>query len=151
MRLLVRNFQSRKRVSREWMGEIASLTVKTVKGGAFEGKSELSVVLAGDAQTRRLNRVYRKMDKPTDVLSFPLLEGKKLKTGRGNAIPLGDVVLCVPQILRQARGNAGGFRGEMELMLVHGILHLLGYDHATQTEEKRMFGLQGRILSRIRK
>jgi len=92
-----------------------------------------------------LNRLYRKKDKTTDVLSFPLLEGKRLRAGKG-FIPLGDVVLSVPQTRRQALAQGKGFRAELALLLTHGILHLLGYDHGTKAEEKRMFGLQERLL-----
>jgi probable rRNA maturation factor len=150
MRLLLQNRQARRAVSRAWLLKIASYTLAAVKGRPFERKSELSVVLAGDGETRRLNRIYRNMDKTTDVLSFPLLEGPVLKTGKAPFKPLGDVVLCVPQLLRQARENGVEFREESALLLIHGILHLLGYDHATKAQEKKMFGLQKRILNRIR-
>jgi probable rRNA maturation factor len=119
-----------------------------VKGLSFEKRSELSIVLTGDAEVRRLNRQYRKKDKTTDVLSFPLLEGKKMRLGSRETIPLGDVVISVPQTRRQARERNVHFRRELALLLVHGILHLLGYDHGTMAEEKRMFGLQARLLKR---
>ncbi len=96
---------------------------------------------------QKLNRLYRKKDKTTDVLSFSLLEGKKLKTGKGS-IPLGDVVLSVPQTRRQALEQGKEFKAELALLLTHGILHLLGYDHGTKAEERRMFGLQDRLLKK---
>jgi len=121
--------------------------LKNVKGAAFEKQAELSVVLTGDGEVRKLNRLYRKKDKTTDVLSFPLLEGKNMKAAKGS-IPLGDVVLSVPQTRRQAREQGKDFQAEMALLLTHGILHLLGYDHGTKAEEKRMFGLQDRLLKK---
>ena len=103
-----------------------------------------------DGEVRRLNRLYRKKDKTTDVLSFPLLEGKKLDGGKGGFLPLGDVVISLPQTRRQAVQQGKEFKAELALLLVHGILHLLGYDHVSRLQEKRMFGLQGRILKKFR-
>ena len=131
-----------------WLRRLSTLVLRTVKGAAFERKSELSIVLTGDAEVRELNRLYRGKDKTTDVLSFPLLEGKRLKSGRGDSLPLGDVVISIPQAKRQAREQTKAFKEEMALLLVHGILHLLGFDHGTKAEEKRMFGLQERLLKR---
>ena len=122
------------------------MVLKKVKGASFESRSELSIVLTGDREVRKLNRLYRKKDKTTDVLSFPLLEGVQLRSGRKDAVALGDVVISVPQTRRQAVQQGKDFRGELALLLTHGILHLLGYDHRTRAEEKRMFGLQNRLL-----
>lgn len=147
MKLLLRYSVSPKPVSPAWIKGLSTLALKKVKGAAFEKQAELSVVLTGDGEVRKLNRLYRKKDKTTDVLSFPLLEGKRLKTGKGS-IPLGDVVLSVPQTRRQAREQGKEFHAELALLLTHGILHLLGYDHGTKAEEKRMFGLQERLLKK---
>ena len=148
MKLLVRYGVSPRPVSSAWLKRLSSHTLLSVKGSAFEKRSELSIVLTGDAEVRRLNRQYQKKDKTTDVLSFPLLEGKKLKLGPRETIPLGDVVISVPQTRRQAKEHGVDFREELALLLVHGILHLLGYDHGTIAEEKRMFGLQARLLKK---
>lgn len=107
------------------------------------------MVLTGDGEVRKLNRLYRKKDKTTDVLSFPLLEGVRLKTGAKERTALGDIVISVPQTRRQARQQAKDFRRELALLLTHGILHLLGYDHRTRAEEKKMFGLQDRLLKKF--
>jgi probable rRNA maturation factor len=148
MRLLVRTKGKGKPVSLASLRSLSSLVLKTVKGTAFEKKAELSVVLTGDAQVRALNKVYRKKDKTTDVLSFPLLEGKKMKFGQVEALPLGDVVISLPQTRRQAVRQGKKFDEELALLLVHGILHLLGYDHVTKAQEKKMFGLQNRLLKK---
>ena len=89
---------------------------------------------------------YRGKDRTTDVLSFPLLEGKKLGRGAGEPLALGDVVLSLPQARRQAEAHGREWREEAALLLIHGILHLLGYDHGTRAGEKRMFGLQDALL-----
>jgi probable rRNA maturation factor len=146
LRLLVRYSVKPQPVSPAWLRRLSSLTLKKVKDPAFEKRSELSIVLTGDSEVRRLNRQYRKKDKTTDVLSFPLLEGKKLKDGLNGMFPLGDVVISVPQTRRQAIQQGREFRRELALLLIHGILHLLGYDHVTRPQEKKMFSLQDRLL-----
>ena len=148
MKLLADYRVPSKPVPPAWLKRLSTLVLKSVKGAAFEKCAELSVVLAGDAEVRRLNRRYRKKDKTTDVLSFPLLEGMSLKSGKGGTFPLGDVVISVPQTRRQAARQGKDFHQELALLLTHGILHLLGYDHVTKAEEKRMFGLQERLLKK---
>ncbi len=145
MKLLVDYHVKTKPVPPAWIQRLSALVLKSVKGLSFEKKAELSVVLTGDGEVRKLNRLYRKKNKTTDVLSFPLLEGKKLKTSK-DSIPLGDVVISVPQTKRQAARQGRNFRAELALLLTHGILHLLGYDHATKAQEIKMFGLQERLL-----
>jgi len=133
-------------VSRTWLRGLASLVLRRVKGASFEGRCELSALFTGDGQMRRLNRAFRGKDKTTDVLSFPLLEGKRLAVGGKGTFPLGDVVVSLPQARRQAKARGVRVKDELALLLVHGVLHLLGYDHATKAQEKRMFGLQDQIL-----
>jgi len=135
-----------KPVSPAWLRGLSSFVLKSVKGPAFEKKAELSIVLTGDGKVKTLNQTYRKKNKTTDVLSFPLLEGKKMSLGPKAPIPLGDVVISVPQTRRQAREQGKKFEEELALLLAHGILHLLGYDHVTKAQEKKMFGLQNRLL-----
>ena len=97
----------------------------------------VSVLLCGDARMRRLNREFRKIDRPTDVLSFPA------------DVPglLGDVAIDVPYAARQARRRGHALDREVQLLLVHGVLHLLGHDHAEPEEHAVMFGLQDRLLA----
>ena len=151
MKLLIRVSVKPTPVVDLWVESLASLTIRAVKGAAFEKKTELSVVLTDDKEVKKLNKAYRGKDKTTDVLSFPLLEGKKFpKNPKGNVV-LGDVVISVPQIKRQADENDKSFKAELALMVVHGVLHLLGYDHVTLAQEKKMFGLQNKILKRFGK
>ena len=149
MRLLAQ-IKVKSPISPAWLRRVSSLALKSVKGSAFEKRSELSIVLTEDSEVRRLNRRFRGKDKTTDVLSFPLLEGFSLKTGSQNLQPLGDVVISLPQAKRQATQAGKPLRQELALLLVHGILHLLGYDHVTKAQEKKMFGLQDRLLRKWR-
>ena len=103
---------------------------------------ELSVVLAGDARLRTLNRKYLGRDAPTDVLSFPTA-GLNPETGRRY---LGDVVISLHRAQIQARSGGHSLQEELQLLVVHGVLHLLGYDHATRAGKRRMWMAQAEIL-----
>jgi probable rRNA maturation factor len=91
-------------------------------GRTLRASGEVSVVLAGDGLLRRLNRDYRGKDRPTDVLSFP---------GAGGEEGLGDVVISVPAAARNARRHGHSVPRELDILALHGFLHLLGYDHET--------------------
>jgi len=145
MRLLLR-VRGKRTYSRARILRLSSFVLARVKGRAFERRAELSVVMTGDGEMRRLNKAFRGKDRTTDVLSFPLLEGKRLVAGGKGDLPLGDVVVSLPQAARQAKARGVPVRDELDLLLVHGLLHLLGHDHVTGPQEKRMFGLQTRLL-----
>ena len=109
--------------------------------------TELTLRLVDPATITVLNTQWMDKEGPTDVLSFPMDE---LTPGRdGEDAPegyLGDIALC-PQVAEQQAPAAGhSTQDEVELLTVHGILHLLGYDHAEPAEHKEMFGVQGRLL-----
>jgi probable rRNA maturation factor len=117
-------------------------------------QAELCVKLVDEATIAELNRQWMDKDGPTDVLAFPMDE---LRPGLVNEEPeegvLGDLVLCHAVAERQAeQARAAGQSGystsdEVDLLTVHGILHLLGYDHAEPEEHREMFGLQARLLA----
>lgn len=98
-------------------------------------QAELSILLCDDRVMRRLNRRYRRVDRTTDVLAFPMSEGEAV---RGSAALLGDVVISLPTASRQARRGGRRVRDEVTHLLAHGLLHLLGFDHATSAQERRM-------------
>ncbi len=109
--------------------------------------TELTLRLVDPATIAVLNKQWMDKEGPTDVLSFPMDE---LTPGRdGEEAPegyLGDIALC-PQVAEQQAPAAGhSTQDEVNLLTVHGILHLLGYDHAEPAEHKEMFGVQGRLL-----
>jgi probable rRNA maturation factor len=83
------------------------------------------------------------------VLSFPLLEGIVFPANAKEGVVLGDVVVSVPQTKRQALANGKTFKAELALLLVHGVLHLLGYDHVTLKQEKEMFALQDSLVKKF--
>ena len=104
--------------------------------------ADCSVVLVDDAGIAALNRTYRGVVGPTDVLAFPMTEGPFAELAPDC---LGDVVILAETALRQAHG--GDLRAECALLLVHGILHLLGYDHGTLRQRQRMWKRQAALLA----
>jgi probable rRNA maturation factor len=96
---------------------------------------ELSIALVDDGTIRELNRRHRKKDRPTDVLSFPLLELAPGDAARG---ALGDVIVSVPTARRQAGRRRRPLLDELTMLLAHGLLHLLGHDHRDDAEERDM-------------
>jgi probable rRNA maturation factor len=99
----------------------------------------LTIVLAGDTTLRRLNREFRGKDTTTDVLSFPA-GGERLPDGTQ---PLGEIVISMPQAARQAQGLRHALGRELRVLIIHGYLHLLGYDH--EVDDGRMMRLQARL------
>ncbi|HVY44833.1 MAG TPA: rRNA maturation RNase YbeY, partial [Minicystis sp.] len=99
---------------------------------------ELSLALVDDVTIRALNRRHRKKDKPTDVLSFPLQELAPGAPLRGVHGALGDVIISVPTARAQARQRRRPLLDELTMLLAHGLLHLLGFDHRTDAEEADM-------------
>jgi len=108
--------------------------------------SELSVLLTDDASVRSLNRDYRNVDEPTDVLSFAQSEGDEFERPEGVSPHLGDVVISVDTARRQAADHGLSLQDEAAHLLVHGILHLLGYDHEAPDDAAAMRGREDAIL-----
>lgn len=104
--------------------------------------ADCSVLLVDDAGIAALNRTYRGVVGPTDVLAFPMIEGPFAEL---TPDCLGDVVISAETAVRQARG--GDLKTEFALLLVHGILHLVGYDHATRRQRQHMWKRQAALLS----
>jgi probable rRNA maturation factor len=102
------------------------------------------VVLVDDCAMAELNRAYRNVAGATDVLAFPMAEGRFRDL---SPALLGDVVISVQTARRQARPARGGLQAELALLLVHGLLHLVGYDHASAAERRRMWRRQQAILA----
>jgi probable rRNA maturation factor len=97
--------------------------------------AELSLLVCDDRVMRRINRSYRGIDRPTDVLAFALREGMPMA---GAIDALGDIVIAWPTARRQARSSGWSSEREVCLLVAHGLLHLLGFDHATRPTERRM-------------
>jgi probable rRNA maturation factor len=125
-------------------GELKKITAAILK--ALErSQAELSIALVGDKEMRPLNAKYRKKNKTTDVLSFPADNPATAKR-----VLLGDVIISVEQARRQAKERTHSLKREMVILLIHGILHLLGYNHERSPRQaKIMADLEVKLLNRL--
>ncbi|SDI94674.1 rRNA maturation RNase YbeY [Salimicrobium halophilum] len=113
------------------------------------GDTEISVTFVNNTQIQELNRNYRQKDKPTDVLSFPMEEpGEEELDIHDEELPrmLGDIVISVDKAEEQAGEYNHSLEREFSFLALHSLLHLLGYDHMEEKEEKEMFQRQEDIL-----
>jgi len=108
----------------------------------------LSIVITNDRAVRDLNRRFVGIDEPTDVLSFPLKGKRPFVTSSAGARQVGEVVIAFPTAARQARRAGHSVDDELAHLLVHGILHILGYDHDRPRQERRMRAREDELLVR---
>jgi probable rRNA maturation factor len=106
--------------------------------------SELSISIVDEAEMTQLHIQWMDLPGPTDVLSFPMDEMKPFSAAEGPGV-VGDIVLCPEFAAKQAVGHS--VEDEISLLTMHGVLHLLGYDHLDKEEEREMFALQEKLLS----
>ena len=116
----------------------------TLKQQRLKRHVELTIVITGNAQLRSLNRAFREVDAPTDVLSFATDEQP-----RPDTIYLGDVVISYPRAREQAQAGGHSVEAELQLLVVHGVLHLLGHDHSTTAEKNVMWQAQAAVLKKL--
>ncbi len=111
--------------------------------------SELSVLLTGDDQIQELNRLYRKKNRPTDVLAFAMREGGGLPRSMPAGLPrlLGDVIVSMPTARAQAKHAKRPALDEVTMLLAHGLLHLLGWDHDTVAKDRAMRAETDRLVA----
>lgn len=109
--------------------------------------AELTVVITDDEQLRQLNRQFLGIDAPTDVLSFP--SGDEEPDPDSGDPYLGDILISYPHAQAQAEAGGHAVKEELQLLLVHGVLHLMGYDHAEEDQKAEMWSAQGAILNSL--
>ena len=154
----------RRKVSRPWLRHLCLLTLASeAEAGTVIPGGDLSLLIAEDSTLQDLNRRYRGLDEVTDVLAFSPVHagsdapdggesspnGAPFLRGDGGAETLGDILISYPQAERQARERGLPLRRELALLVVHGLLHLLGYDHDDPEGERRMWARQDAILARV--
>jgi probable rRNA maturation factor len=128
--------------------ELVDLAAFALKELLVDKRAELEISLVDEAEMTRLHEEWMDEAGPTDVLSFTMDELRPNELSKNNEVPvvLGDVVIC-PDVARKQGDTAGhGMEQELRILLVHGILHLLGFDHVEPEEEAEMFALQGKIV-----
>ena len=137
-------------VEADWL---ASIVRQTLELEQVAVPAEVSLVITGQDTVQQLNRDYRDLDEPTDVLSFALTEtrGRKRKFALppDGVLRLGDVIISYPRATAQAAERGDPTDREVALLVVHGVLHLLGYDHMKPDEEKIMQAKERAALERV--
>lgn len=108
-------------------------------------EADLSVVLSDEAHLQELNRDFLGIDAPTDVLSFPASEADP-ETG---VLYLGDIILSMPRAAAQAQAAGHSLDAEVQLLVVHGVLHLLGHDHASSRDKAKMWAAQAEVMDKL--
>ena len=157
MKVSIRNNQRKFKVTKDMRDLVRSAVKDALEYMDFSLKSEVSVMFTDDEEIHELNRLHRGVDRPTDVLSFPLFEYDEngdiieddLDFNPNGEMILGDIVISLETASRQAQEYGHSFEREIGFLTVHSMLHLFGYDHMTPEDEEEMFGYQREILERM--
>ena len=128
--------------------DFTAIIEQALKTLGIEDDVEVSCVLVDDERIHEINREYRHIDRSTDVISFAMEDNDQFYV-EGMPRTLGDIFISVDHAKKQAEEYGHSLRREMCFLFTHGILHLLGYDHMTDQQEKEMFGLQDKILGAL--
>ena len=128
--------------------DFTAIIEQALKTLSIEDDVEVSCVLVDDERIHEINREYRHIDRSTDVISFAMEDNDQFYV-EGMPRTLGDIFISVDHAKKQAEEYGHSLRREMCFLFTHGILHLLGYDHMTDEQEKEMFGLQDEILGAL--
>lgn len=128
--------------------DFTAIIEQALKTLGIEDDVEVSCVLVDDERIHEINREYRHIDRSTDVISFAMEDNDQFYA-EGMPRTLGDIFISVDHAKKQAEEYGHSLRREMCFLFTHGILHLLGYDHMTDEQEKEMFGLQDQILGAL--
>ena len=140
----------RELVNEDWAKKIAQ---RVLKAEGIASPYEVSLVFTDSEVVQKLNRDYRGVDEPTDVLAFYMLPQKEADSSF--ALPpdgvtrLGEVIISYPQAAEQAKEQGHSLEKELALLIIHGILHLLGYDHEKPEDESRMRAREKELLEEI--
>ncbi|MBT4120599.1 MAG: rRNA maturation RNase YbeY [Candidatus Magasanikbacteria bacterium] len=143
MECLINSSIKKRVVSDKYIKSVVTITLENFLKYKNSG---FSINLVGEKRMKNLNNLYRGKDSVTDVLAFALQD---IKIPVDDLQDLGDIFICVPQIKRQAREFKVSIKEEFTRILVHGILHLLGFDHVKESGAKKMFSLQEKIVHKI--
>ncbi len=115
-----------------------------------KGQVQLTIVITDDERIQTLNRQYRRVDAPTDVLAFANAEtAETFVAAPDEPAYLGDVIISYPRAEAQAQAAGHPLKAELQLLVVHGVLHLLGHDHATPAQKRKMWAAQAEILNPV--
>ncbi|MEC2076519.1 rRNA maturation RNase YbeY [Metabacillus fastidiosus] len=149
MRLDIDLIDETEELTEEEISKVEELLQFAAEMEAVEQDTELSVTFVSNERIQEINKEYRDKDQPTDVISFALEEmgeGELEIIGLDMPTVLGDIIISIPRAREQADEYGHTFLRELGFLAVHGFLHLLGYDHMNEEDEKKMFNKQKEIL-----
>ncbi len=126
----------------DYLNDVIKLTLQREK----VKNANFSIVFVGNEKIQELNKNYRSIDRVTDVISFAFEDNEKVIDNSMRF--LGEIFICIPRMEEQAKMYGHSEVRELAFLTVHGLLHLLGYDHQTKEEEEVMFGIQEEVLSK---
>lgn len=118
----------------------------------FDPQCEISLSIVNNDEIQEINKQYRNIDAPTDVLSFPLLtfeEGEQADVNENDEIMLGDIIISIEKAISQAEEYGHGLKRELAFLTAHSMLHIMGYDHMEDDEREEMFEKQEAILNNL--
>lgn len=147
MELLLEN-KTEFNFNEKFINIVEKCILKTLETEDFSKNVEVSFLVVYNNEIKKLNCLYRNINKETDVLSFPLLEFPLKESLNKNVItPIGDIIISIEKAISQAEEYGHSIEREIAFLTVHSMLHLLGYDHMEENEEKIMFQKQDKILN----
>ncbi len=132
-------------VPTEWEELLKSAVSATLRHVRFPPPAGMTLLVTDDQEIRQLSRDFLGIDRPTDVLSFSAAES----VVAGETFYLGDIAISLPYAAHQAEAAGHSVTAELQLLAIHGVLHLLGYDHAIASEKEAMWGVQTAVLSQL--
>lgn len=139
--------QQKEKVVQSVAAALRTAVTVTLRHEKHKPPAEVTLLLTDDDQLRTLNKEYRGIDAPTDVLSFAM--GDSMPGMEEDEAYLGDIIISLPTAERQAKQGGHSLKAELQLLTVHGTLHLLGYDHEEPEEKDRMWWAQASILAQL--
>lgn len=154
MDIIIANEQDKVSIEESLYEKLEQVGILALTEAGSVENYEVSVLLTDNEEIRSLNKKYRNVDNATDVLSFPLFEEnddseEPLYFNETEEIILGDIIISVEKALEQSEDFGHSFLRELSYLLVHGILHLLGYDHETKEDKKAMRLMEEQILMKL--
>ncbi len=142
---------TRKKELDEFFGEIDNYYKKTLEVLDIKDEMDLSLIIVGKTKIRSINKNYRNIDRVTDVISFANIDSEDYDyLAQDGEVNLGDIFINVDRVKSQAKKYGHSVKREFVFLFVHGMLHLLGYDHMEKEDEKIMFSLQDKIIGELK-
>ncbi len=117
--------------------------------GLYDSKIYISIILTDEDGIHKINKEYRNIDRPTDVLSFPMFQPEEIKIAKTREEVLGDIIVCIPIVKKQAIEYGHSEEREFAYMLVHGFYHVMGYDHMVDEDKVKMRAKEETVLNKL--